>query len=1143
MTVYTFSQLVDLATIQGLLESHHRLSGMAYCLMDAEENVLVCVGRQEICERFHRVNPVSGQCCIESNAYLQAHACDAEEGGQIEHCCGNGMINVALPLVIDGEHMATLIVSQFFYDHDPPDRELFYAQALTLGFDPEDYLAALEKVSVFSLQHVHDNLLFLRNMLNDLADTGSNNLRRIRQMEERNLLLGVALDNTKDAVCLLDMQYRFVYVNASAYRNLGYSLEELLTMTPLDIDPDVTPEMLEKLKGQMLSSGLPIVFEGRVRAKDGRIFPVEVSICLFEHDGAKLFLSVSRDITERKRAEDLLNKREQEFRAMIENSPDPIARFDPAGRFLYVNPAFEKLIGMPSCLLLGRALDGISTETSSAIAEPVQQAICSALNECASKQVELSWREHNGSIKCYHFRIVPESDNDGSVVSILNIGRNVSLCKQTEKVLNEQVHFLHQLLDSLPIPVFYKDVNGVYRGCNEAFASFVGLPKDMILDRSVFDLAPKELAEVYHEADAALLHHPGVQTYEDGVMHGDGTRREVIFNKANFSDADGRVAGIVGAMLDITERKRAEDLLHKREQEFRAMIENSPDPVIRYDREGRRIYINPAFEKLMGKPAYLLLGKTPSEMPAGGDAGFGKAYQQTLDRVIGEGAPADLELSWNDEDGLECCHRIRFVPEFDQEGAVSTVLCIGRDVSSLRAHQRQLHDLAYYDNLTGLPNRVLFLDRLRQAVAEVSQDERRMVGLMLLDLDRFKAVNDSFGHHVGDKLLCAVGKRLLQKVRDCDIVARLGGDEFAIILPNLSQREALGTLAGTLLGDLSEPFDIEGKLLNVTATIGIASCPDDSRDASELVQLADTAMYHARSMGRNHFLFCSAELTASVKQRLSLEADLCNALKQEEFELYYQPKMNLASGEIVGAEALLRWQHPEMGVITPDRFIELAEETGMIIDLGEWVLRSACSVICELNQAENGELKVAVNLSVRQFDKDNLVETVRSILAETRCRAEWLVLEITESLLLEERDDILTKLEELRRMGCSIAMDDFGTGYSALGYLAKFPINTLKIDRSFVDKIFEKQENALLVKAIVSLAQALGLTLVAEGVETCEQARFLKDIGCSYAQGYLFSKPVPEEQFRQLIRDEVIKMKTEYRDVLNRCSIDISSAG
>jgi diguanylate cyclase (GGDEF)-like protein len=386
-------------------------------------------------------------------------------------------------------------------------------------------------------------------------------------------------------------------------------------------------------------------------------------------------------------------------------------------------------------------------------------------------------------------------------------------------------------------------------------------------------------------------------------------------------------------------------------------------------------------------------------------------------------------------------------------------------------------------------------------------------GVMLLDLDRFKAINDSLGHPAGDALLREAALRLSFCVRGYDTVARLGGDEFAVLLPQIRNADDLGRVASKILASFNAPFMLEGKEIFISTSIGIAVFPDDSSDADDLVKQADSAMYFAKRSGRNNFRFYSKDLTASAGERLALESELRHAVDRNELELYYQPKVRLADNALVGSEALLRWIHPQRGLVPPDQFISIAEDSGLIVEIGEWVLRDACRTACDWN-AEGQPLHViAVNLSARQFQSNDLVKTVRTILQETGCQSEWIELEITESLLLDEDGKVLETLETFRVMGISIAIDDFGTGYSSLSYLARFPITTLKIDRSFIRTVTTEHYRAELVKAILSIARCLGQDVVAEGVETLEQAVFLQANGCQIGQGYLYSKPVPKGAF------------------------------
>jgi len=421
--------------------------------------------------------------------------------------------------------------------------------------------------------------------------------------------------------------------------------------------------------------------------------------------------------------------------------------------------------------------------------------------------------------------------------------------------------------------------------------------------------------------------------------------------------------------------------------------------------------------------------------------------------------------------------------------------------------------MAFYDSRTTLPNRELFYERLQQATAEAAS-HRQPVGVMMLDIDHFKAVNDTMGHPVGDELLRQAARRFQASVRAGDTVARLSGDEFAILLPDIQHKRELADTANKMLETFEEPFLLDGKEVFVSCSIGIALYPDDSTDANDLLKYADSAMYSAKRLGRGSFQFYSRELTAEAQKRLMLESELRRAIERGELEVHYQPKVLLDNGMMIGSEALLRWHHREMGMVPPAQFIPIAEDTGLIVELGCWVFREACRTAAQLNADGQVSHKVAVNFSSRQFQRSDLLERVTEILDGTACRPEWIEIEITESLLLDEKYETLAVLCALRTMGISIAIDDFGTGYSALNYLARFPIDTLKIDRSFISS--GDKRSAELVKAILSIARCLGQSVVAEGVETIEQANFLTANGCGAAQGFLYSKALPKAELVKL---------------------------
>jgi diguanylate cyclase (GGDEF)-like protein/PAS domain S-box-containing protein len=568
-----------------------------------------------------------------------------------------------------------------------------------------------------------------------------------------------------------------------------------------------------------------------------------------------------------------------------------------------------------------------------------------------------------------------------------------------------------------------------------------------------------------------------------------------------------------GFMHDITERKRMEEELVAREYESRTLIENSPDNISRYGRDGRRVFVNPAFGSLVEGGMDALLGKKPSENPGGANA---SAYEAKIAEVFATGKSAEFELRWPGRDGSEICSHVRLIAECDRSGEVATVLAVGRDISDIHSYRQKIHQMAFYDTLTALPNRFSFNERLKRMLAEASWHGQQAV-VMLLDLDRFKAVNDTMGHPAGDELLRLAAIRLTDCVRADDMVARLGGDEFAILLPEMPSGTDLGRIADKILDALRKPFVLEGKEVFVSASIGIAVYPDDSSDADDLVKQADTAMYLAKRSGRNNYRFYSKDLTVLASERFALESELRRAVERNELELYFQPKVWLADGALIGSEALLRWNHPQRGLVPPDQFIDIAEDSGLIMEIGEWVLREACHTATEWNAPDMPLHKVAINLSARQFHSGDLVKTVTRILQETKCWPEWIELEITESMLLDEHGEVLEILNQLQEMGVAIAIDDFGTGYSSLSYLARYPINTLKIDRLFVSSIADNTHRAELVGAIISIAHSLGQIVVAEGVDTAEQAMYLRERGCQIAQGYLYSRPMPRAAFRSLL--------------------------
>lgn len=536
------------------------------------------------------------------------------------------------------------------------------------------------------------------------------------------------------------------------------------------------------------------------------------------------------------------------------------------------------------------------------------------------------------------------------------------------------------------------------------------------------------------------------------------------------------------------------------------LVALTPLPTIEWSLDRRVVEWNPAAERVFEYSRREALGRRLDEDLIVPEDGRQQALA-TWEQVVGEKRSVHIvgENSTSSGKRVQCAWYI--APLRDAAGEVVGVLSQAQDISVVKAYQRRVQTLAFADALTGLPNRALLNDRLRQAIDQANRG-RDVVGLMALGLDRFKAVNDGLGHGAGDAVLREAAQRLQRCVRSYDTVARFSGDLFVIALPDVREGADLGRLARKILDVFNQPFEIGANTLFVSASIGIALYPNDSEGVEELLRYAEAAMYHAKECGRNCFQFYSSELTANAVERLDIEAGLRGALERNELELHYQPQVDLASGRIVGVEALLRWNHPEWGTVMPERFIGIAEDTGLIVAIGEWVLRTACRAARGWHDG-GLDVKVAVNLSPRQFQDGHLLRTVAAVLRETHCAPEWLELEITERLLIDDQPSVRATLEQLALRGISVAIDDFGTGYSALGYINRFPVDVLKIDRSFVSAVFADHGSAELARAIATLARTLGLRVVAEGVETLAQAAFLKAAGCHVGQGFLYGKALP----------------------------------
>jgi diguanylate cyclase (GGDEF)-like protein/PAS domain S-box-containing protein len=563
-----------------------------------------------------------------------------------------------------------------------------------------------------------------------------------------------------------------------------------------------------------------------------------------------------------------------------------------------------------------------------------------------------------------------------------------------------------------------------------------------------------------------------------------------------------------------------EALLQHEQQRSRLALQMTGDAVIATDCDGCVTYVNPAAERMTGWRSAEACGQPLGKVFRTVDEATGRRTVSPVDLALARSKVrklrADVHTMLIHRDGAEFVIEENAEPLLDSEQNVRGAVLVFRDVGDARRIATEMARLASHDCLTGLPNRAHLHDCLRKALALTRRSGTRLA-LMYLDIDNFKNINDMLGHQVGDQLLVDIAARLQAVVRSSDTISRQGGDEFIILLPEVSDRLAPAEVAQKLLQTIGAISHVGSHEVRISASIGIAVCPDDGIDADTLTRNADSAMYHAKASGRNNFQFFTTEMTEVVAERLRLETSLRRAVERNEFVLHYQPKIALCDGRIIGAEVLIRWRHPTEGLIAPGRFISAAEQSGLINPIGSWVLREACAQNQAWQRAGMEPIPMAVNLSATQLHHEGFLEEVTAVLNEMDMAPHLLEFEVTESVSIHGEEKAVTWLETLKEMGVRLSIDDFGTGYSSLSYLKRLPIDTIKIDQSFIRDITTDPDDAAIITAIIRMAHSLRLNVVAEGVETADQLAFLRRQNCNQVQGYYFSKPVPAEEFEQLL--------------------------
>jgi diguanylate cyclase (GGDEF)-like protein/PAS domain S-box-containing protein len=910
-----------------------------------------------------------------------------------------------------------------------------------------------------------------------------------------------AFDRTAVGLAVITPEGVFREVNRAFCAITGYGREELegrpfSTITHAE-DLARDEEILRAVRSGDDSSA---TVDKRYLRKDGTEVWVRRTMAVVrDADGSPRYLvGAYVDLTEQRGKDRALHQAHAFLRAIVETSPIAIYTTDREGRVTFWNSAAERTFGFTAEQAIGRLAPFIppnrGDESRAIGARVLAREVLDGL--------QLERVRADGSTIVIRSSIAPLRDREDQVVGVLVACVDVTEARRASEELERHLHFTRALLDAIPNPVYYKDREGRYRVHNRAWAELFGGGRDW-LGKTVFDMYPPDIAALHHERDRTLLERPSSTTYEMLMPTSLGETRQMLYNKVSF-----------GVVTDVTRYKETERALEASEARFRVLTESSLDLISVVDADGTLRYQSGALRSLLGFDPAETVGRNVFELVHRDDAEHMRAAMRRIIETRQSSSP--VELRFRHRDGAWRVFESLGTNCLDNPH-IRGVVFNSRDVTDRKIIQQRIQHLAYHDNLTGLPNRSLLQDRLAHAIARAERSHRK-VAVLFIDLDNFKNINDTLGHDVGDELLRQVSRRLSDCVRVEDTIARQGGDEFIVLLDSLEDSRGASLVAQKVLNALRQPLSLGGTEQHVSASVGISLYPEDGRDAQTLMKNADTAMFHGKSLGKNTYQFFTSQMNIAVKRRMTLESALRRAVMQKDFVLHYQPQIDLESGEVIAVEALVRWKTEDSGTVMPGDFIPLAEETGLINEIGEWVLREGCRQAKEWQDQGLSPRRMAVNLSARQFADRGFFDMVTRVLADTRLDPSCLELEITESQVMRQTEGVMTLLNRLSKMGVQLAIDDFGTGYSSLSYLKRLPIQKLKIDQSFIRDITVDPNDTAIVVAIISMAKSLDLETIAEGVETAGQLALLRSKGCRMGQGFYFSAPLRAEALYPLLK-------------------------
>ena len=874
------------------------------------------------------------------------------------------------------------------------------------------------------------------------------------------------------------------------------------------VHPDDRKAMQESLEIAIRDKGDHVI-EYRVLWPDGSVhWRRAKGHALYDETGrAVRMVGIAIDIDDRVAADERLLLQS----AALEAAANSILITDNQGTILWANPAFSQLTGYSSDEVLGKNLRLVKS------GEQDYGFYANMWATIASGKVwhgEVINRKKDGSLYTEEMTITPMHSGTGEITHYVAVKQDLTWRKVADEALRQAEIQYRLLFESNPLPMWVFDCKTLkFLAVNEAAIRHYGFSRQEFLAMTTADIRSEEDIPRLLKATAQPIHGlREVTLWRHRKKDGSIIDVEIVSHELDFHGVKAELV----APHDFTERKRAEEALRRAEEKYRAIVEDAIVGIFQVTPEGRPVSINRAMARIHGydSPEQLM-----TEVSNVGHQLFvdPNALQEIARLLETERVLRNIELELYDKDGRKKWVSANVRAVTDTDGKVVLHEGTVEDITVRKAAQEQVQFLSFYDVLTGLPNRTLLRDRILMALLNARQRGEK-VALLFLDLDRFKIINDSLGHSIGDLLLKQVAQRLKGWVQEQDTVAHMGGDEFLILLTGIKEIADAVAVAKRVVKSMASEFLIPSHSLNITCSLGISIFPDHGGDAETLIRHADQAMYSAKENGRNNVQLFRPGMSVEAAARMTLESSLRLAVAKKEFFLEYQPQLDLATGQITGCEALIRWRHPELGLVLPNKFIPVAESSGLIGPIGEWVLKTACAQARQWQDEGLPAVPVAVNVSAIQFREPAFVELVGTVLRETGLAPEYLELELTENVLLSNADLMLFRLQQLRALGVKLAIDDFGTGYSSFNYLKHFQVHKLKIDRSFVQDVMVSQGDAAIADTIIIMAKSLGLRVVAEGVENEEQLSFLRAHNCDEIQGNYFSRPLSAAEFADKLR-------------------------